>query len=371
MMKEIINLPEVIQKTGTISKVLKINSYHETAKGYTLLLFTHTNSYPVYIIKSFANEEYYDIIQNEYDNLNLLQKISDEEFKKSIPQPVYLGYSGDSCFLVQTGLSGFPMKSIRIKSIINLNRSSLRLLAEITRWNLQFSTLLAPRIEDSKSDLIEKIILNPIRQFNQFFGVSTEILSFIEKMADILIKYLNETVRLFYSHNDFCSSNILLSVNNSGIGVIDWEAKMAPQLPLLDLLHFYTCLAEDIHKKSSMNTASFFTTLHSFFFQRNRFSDFILNEINQFNHEFSLSPSLVLPIYTMYWIKSALEKYNYFADKLKINFSEKSIKKVIWKSMEDEIKPFSSCRISEGKLLNIDFLLQNERDFMIEKYGNS
>lgn len=130
--------------------------------------------------------------------------------------------------LVNNALSGVPASTV-------LWRRPDRMPAIVTQlagWLLTWTSANAIRVS-GPPERMRRLVLEPIRRVAQTSGVGGELAPYLSAVERLAVGIEHQELVVAPAHNDLTMSNVLL--DGERLGVIDWEAAAAEDLPLCDL----------------------------------------------------------------------------------------------------------------------------------------
>ncbi|MGA3192010.1 MAG: phosphotransferase [Candidatus Bathyarchaeia archaeon] len=289
-------LPEEMPKDVRDIYVLEICS-NERGK-ISFLLFAKNNETPVMVAKLYRESKFDYRLKNEYENLRRIYEKIRRPMTETIPKPLFLGRINGLNFLIESGISGFPM--------IASEKNAEKHFQLATDWLINFHK--ATRSCCICTDRIEsEYVRFLINQHRRFFTINRDEKQLFDWVLKELEQLKGKKVSISVQHGDFWSHNILLL--DQTMKVIDWEDSVS-HISSIDIFHFPLWYGFELTKEGIVSNDEYkINALENIYFRDNWFSNLVYRCQKRYFSEFEIDTEMARLLFIVYLLHKSNEEY--------------------------------------------------------------
>jgi len=307
------------------------------------LVFVDGGKEPVVYLKVTDDSAKTTLLKREFSTLSSLWEHGSEEFKKSVPQPLYFGEVGSLTVLAETVKPGTRMKNLSPNSYFK-SKSFRMDFEQAADWLCQFQQCLEGHEPVDSLDDIDSQLTVPIEKFRRSYSVSSKVESMLEATQESLSKV---NTPLFFWHGDYCTANILVTETRS-FSVIDREYPLERSWPLNDLIYFISSVWCIPYVADADGLQSNYRKL---FFSSNRHSELIKSTVSRYLAEFGIGIDMALPLSVIAWV--------WYANRRRLEMELLSC------CCSHKTKSMPLIMIEDDYCLNLEFLAELQETYVL------
>ncbi len=324
--------------------------------GCCCLVFDRVNSFPTIVVKAARSDYGKSVYKIDFENLLLLEKKGMNKYRCLTPSPLVQWDIEDVYITLQTAIPGQLMKNIRGAEFFSPDNIS-HSIEMIMAWCSQLQHRFGVKSQSISGDIYEHEVLTSLKKFRNRFILSNQERIFLNTVFEKDCPLLNIELPFMVRHSDFCTANMVIQTD--GIGVFDWEYPLQHQLPLLDLLFFFSSVR--FPYTGLRGESTYHDSFLNVYWEKNYFNDVLVGCLRNYCETFSIDWDIVPYLFLIFLIQIANRKFENF---LKTNGTEETLnleskvadeeKREIWKTFQNPDKNVPFACIKNGVSKNIE-----------------
>jgi aminoglycoside phosphotransferase len=228
-------------------------------------------------------------VEREVANLRAIHASRPGGFN-SIPRVIAFEEYGGRAILVETALVGRPMDPPAVRlDLAGCCKAVTSWLAEVQQ--------LARSPVPAGGDGFERLVVRPLRYFEDVFPLSAEERRMLEQTWELVAPLRDASLPLVFEHGDLSHPNVML-LKDGGLGVVDWELAEPHGLPAYDLFFFLTYAAFALHNAPS--DGKYVPAFHAAFFSRGAWAR---PYVRDYANQLQLPPHTLTPLFVLSWAR--------------------------------------------------------------------
>jgi hypothetical protein len=222
-----------------LQNILCLNTGFGHVDGCCCLIFGKDQNFPLLVAKAALTPFGQARLENELTSLQQLQQKGMNAHRQMVPKHLGDWREQGALITLQTALQGTVMKYTPAQKLFS--RAQLpKTLESVLRWLFHFEEVFGVRKTALTDEVYEKNIIRPLKQFQRRFRLNQNEIELLNRRFLVEKTMLDVDLPFMVRHTDFSAGNIICQP--VGLGVIDWEFPLVPQLPLYDLFMFFSSL---------------------------------------------------------------------------------------------------------------------------------
>ena len=219
------------------------------SKKALILFFADNSDEPFSIAKLAFVDGPVETLIKEHDNLQYLEHIMPDFYKKRVPQLFFKIKSEEGFALVFSHIKGKTLDAYIVSNKIDMNvKENLKILNKSLQCWEEF-TLTSNKIYLT-DEWIKDYIYSIENVFTKNFRRDILLLKEFNSLKDKILKLSTENTALGPVHGDFWKGNLIIN-DDSKISMIDWEKSKKFGFPIFDIyLFLFTYLPDNIFMHS-------------------------------------------------------------------------------------------------------------------------
>jgi hypothetical protein len=343
----------------TTDHVICLDVTNRRIDGYCYL-FGSAGQFPQLVAKVARTVEGRAVLEIEFENLRTLQRVGLNKDQVRTPEPLDLRVEDDTLIALQSALPGTLMKNLRGSKLFSTSRVE-SVFAQVIDWWTRFVRGFGTSRITLSDKVYEREVLAQVTRFRNSYLLERDQQDLLTRRFEREHPLLSLELPFMARHGDFCTANITLQ--ETGVAVLDWEFPLTQRMPLFDLLYFFASTRYPFG--GLRGQSGHFDSLVEVYWGESYFSQAVRRQLLAACAEFDLPPRILPDLLLLSLIEVANMKYEALVTSHEFDYEDLSDematdaeKRRRWDSFRDTDRDEPLARIQDGKLPVLDQFLR-------------